>query len=263
MGACIMGILSLFAASAGISGLVYGEREPALLMIGICIYLGTGAAFVLSARSFRRRVSFRSVALQAAGPGGRGTAIFYSRGMHYLLAGALLMTFPLAATVAAGGLLEQEAGVDGVEVNLVDTVAFGSLALMSLWFSIGLLRGLAGERRPRLVLSPDGIYHRSYTFEHFVPWEDVFAVTAEDFRGPVIAARAFESKSIWTRRSMWAFLQDEPRYVPDLKVRSRLLALDPVVAYHALRFYHAHPDARIELLTSGAEQRIRCGNLVG
>jgi hypothetical protein len=252
-----MGVFALLAASAGISGLVHGERRPALMMIGIGVYLGTGAALVLWARGFPRRASSRSVMLQSTGPGGRGTAIFYSRGTHYLLAAAVLITFPLAAAIAAGDM------TDAGEANLVDTVAFGSIALISLWLSIGLLRGLVGERRPRLVLSPDGVHHRSFTFEHFVPWGEVFAVTAEDFRGPIIAVRAFESKNVWTRRSVWAFLQDEPRYVPDLKVRSRLLALDPVVAYHTLRFYHAHPEARMELLTSSAEQRIRFGSLVG
>jgi hypothetical protein len=207
-------------------------------------------------------MSARSVARLATGSSDDGIAIFYSARLQYLLATIMFTTFILMAAHAIGGILEWEISPIMLSLNAIHIALFGALAVFSLWFLLGIMSGRVAGRRPRLVLRPDGVYHRSYTFEHFVPWHTVFEVSAEEFRGPIIVARAFESKDIRTRRTIWAFMQDEPGYVPDLRVRGHLLAVDPAVAYHALRYYHAHPGARAELLTAAGEQRIRSGNVL-
>jgi hypothetical protein len=41
------------------------------------------------------------------------------------------------------------------------------------------------------------------------------------------------------------------------------LASDPLIAYHALAFYHAHPELQGELATADAVDRIGNGRAVG
>jgi hypothetical protein len=262
LGVGFMGILTLGAIGVGVSELLAGDHEPAMFLIAGGIYLGTGTAIVLSMLLPRRRLSARSVSRETTGSGHDGIAIFYSARLYFLIATIMFATFVLTAAYALGGMLEWEMRHFDPATNVVDIILFGALAVICLWFFIGVVSGRLVGGRARLVLSPDGIYHRSYTFEHFVPWRTVFAVSAEEFRGPLIVARTFESKEIRTRRTIWARLQDESGYLPDLMVRGRQLAVDPAVAYHALRYYYAHPEARAELLTPDGEQRIRSGSLL-
>lgn len=51
-------------------------------------------------------------------------------------------------------------------------------------------------------------------------------------------------------------------FLPSVVVNGRRLAVDPAVVYHALRYYHAHPEMRAELLTPAGVQRIRSGRLL-
>jgi hypothetical protein len=46
-------------------------------------------------------------------------------------------------------------------------------------------------------------------------------------------------------------------------VRTFWLATDPATVYHALSFYHSHPDLRPELAKPDALNRIGTGRAVG
>jgi hypothetical protein len=114
-----------------------------------------------------------------------------------------------------------------------------------------------------LVLCPDGIYHRSYTFEHFVPWHCVVDVSADELRGPVIVAKVLSAEGISVRRTSRMGRQWEFKLLPFVVVPGRYLAVDPGLAYHAVRYYESHPGARAELATRAGEDRVRGGNLLG
>jgi len=45
----------------------------------------------------------------------------------------------------------------------------------------------------------------------------------------------------------------------DHAIRGVSLSVDPALAFHALRYYHANPDARAELDTDAAVRRVRAG----
>ena len=46
-------------------------------------------------------------------------------------------------------------------------------------------------------------------------------------------------------------------------IRTGWLASDPTLVYHALSFYHAHPDLRGELATPDVLDRISSGRAIG
>jgi hypothetical protein len=55
----------------------------------------------------------------------------------------------------------------------------------------------------------------------------------------------------------------EVEVLPIMVIRTAWLGADPATVYHALSFYHTHPDLRAELATPDAVQRIRNGRAVG
>jgi hypothetical protein len=179
-----------------------------------------------------------------------GVSFAYSTWAYYWLTATLVMTIlgvagfaaAVAATATTGGLL-----------------AACLLALMTvvrLWFVVTMLRLAPG----RLTLSPTGIHHRGLTHTHFVPWYAIFEISAVWVGFPLLVAKAFPSEGTRLIRHLGRFGTQE--FLPFLVVRARWLATDPVVVYHALSFYHVHPDQRAELATPAALERISSGRIV-
>jgi hypothetical protein len=245
----------------------FGEPEIGVVLFGGAICHGMLTALDLWMLRRRRRVWPRSVALQVTGSAYDGVAIFYSTRFFTLFRTLLLASFVAVAGCTAGGIM---GGAAPSRTPSLDTPSLtGGVGLMLLLVWVGwlfwVLVEIVGRRvaRGRLVVSPDGIYHRSHTFEHFVPWDAVITLHAvQSPGGPLIMATALPSHATRTRRTAWIGKQDEFKQLPYLVVRGRFLAVDPAVAYHSLRYYHAHPESRAELLTPAGEQRIRSGNVL-
>jgi hypothetical protein len=215
----------------------------------------------------RRGLSARAVSLRATGCADDGVAMFYSPRFYRILRVLLLVTACIVASFAGAGVLGWAAPSGTPPPDPESFLAGGAaLSLLFAWVAwlVWVVVEIACRRvaRGRLVLRPDGIYHRSFTFEHFAPWHAVVDVSARQFRDPVIVVRAFPTEDTRIRRTSWLGNQQEFKLLPFLAVRGRSLAVDPAVAYHALRYYHAHPEARAELGTFAGEQRIRSGNLL-
>ncbi len=58
---------------------------------------------------------------------------------------------------------------------------------------------------------------------------------------------------------MGRFGSGEVQFLPLMVIRTAWLATDPTTVYHALSFYHAHPELRAELATPEALDRIGNG----
>jgi hypothetical protein len=78
-----------------------------------------------------------------------------------------------------------------------------------------------------------------------------------------VAAVAAPNTDTMIRRRKWSFKQQEFTLLPHFSVRGWSLAVDPALLYHALRYYHAHPEARAELGTEAGLRRVRSGDLLG
>ncbi len=86
----------------------------------------------------------------------------------------------------------------------------------------------------------------------FVKWEQVLSVRSyEALHGPIIRI-GFVGLG-----NNYLSVASMSRPFREIEVRGRLLSVDPVLAYHALRYYHEHPEARVELADGTAVRRLR------
>lgn len=136
---------------------------------------------------------------------------------------------------------------------LVPLAISGVVSIPCLYFLFTVLRG--GLRRGSLALMLDGVYHRGWRNRSFVGWDEVLSVRAyEVLHGPIIRIG-----SVGNNHSSVAPTSSGP--IREIEVRGRLLSVDPALAYHALRYYHEHPEARAELAGDAAVRRLRRGAL--
>ncbi len=154
--------------------------------------------------------------------------------------------------LSGGGILEQLGTVALV-------IGFGLGMLYGLWFLVDLVRGKLA--RGLVALSSEGIYHRSWSFRGFLPWEGVAFVRATQADGPTIAIPTFAVPGSWCERTSRAMKQVEWKFAPHVAIRGQWLSVDPALLYHALCYYHEHPDARAELSAERGVQRLRAGDL--
>ncbi|MGH3546195.1 MAG: hypothetical protein ACRDPW_09765, partial [Mycobacteriales bacterium] len=186
-----LGTLTLLAGGLGFWALVTGQPGPAVLLLGGAAYLGLVASLSLRLLGVRGG-SAMEIAPGAGRSGERGVRIPYSRWIRRGLATIVALTFAglvgLALSGLAGWVVPPFRSPPGPITTIVFTTTF---ACYFLWLLVDMATGRWA--RGRVVLSPQGIYHRSLTFEHFVPWQAVYAISAEDMGGPLILAKAFPS----------------------------------------------------------------------
>lgn len=245
-------LLALGMAAAAAWSSWTGQPATGVPLAAGAIYLGHVVGLATRFWWTPRRSS-QTGTLTAAPAGTKGVRFGYSAWSYYWLTAVLVMTelAALALTVA----LAMSATVVGV----VTAVVIGVLVLVVGWFLVTMLRLAPGN----LILSPSGVYHRSLTSTHFIPWDAIVAVSAEWIGTPIIAVKAFPSQDTQLRRSMGRFGSGEVQFLPLMVIRTAWLATDPTTVYHALSFYHAHPDLRAELATPAAPDRIGNGRAVG
>lgn len=119
-----------------------------------------------------------------------------------------------------------------------------------------------------LLVSPDGVYQRGWTFTSYLPWHSITAVHPYYTDGPCILVLA-EDATPWKRRQIlrvWKAdkLPDTSRDdgrgpQPMIVIRGQFLAADPALVLHLLAYYAKHPEARGELGTEAALRRARAG----
>jgi hypothetical protein len=167
----------------------------------------------------------------------RGMAFSYSRWSYYWLSAVLisggLLVLGFAAVSAAKGTAA------GWAVAFVAVL----FAAFDCWFLIVLLRLAPGV----IVLTPTGIYHRSLTLEHFVPWEAVVDVIAREGRTPWITVKAMPSSGMRERKHTGRLGAFEAQFLPFMVVRTIWLGANAVPAYSALRHNFEQPSARAHL----------------
>lgn len=263
-----LGFLALGLAGVGVYHFPPGERAGLVLVLCVgAVSVGAITAMDLWMARGRRRQPPSAVSLEGRGSVDAGIAISYSSRFCHLLRPLLLVSTGIVVGFAAGGVMGRLAPFGTPAPDAASSVAGGAaLCLLVVWAAwvVWVAAQIAGRRvaRGRLVLRPDGIYHRTFTFEHFAPWPAVVDVHAGNHGFPVIVVRAFPTEHTRVRRTAWLGKQPEFSLLPFLVVRCRWLAIDPAIAYHALRYYHAHPEARGELRTAAGAQRIRSGDLL-
>jgi hypothetical protein len=157
-------LLALGMAAAAAWSSWTGQPATGVPLAAGAIYLGHVVGLATRFWWTPRRSS-QTGTLTAAPAGTKGVRFGYSAWSYYWLTAVLVMTelAALALTVA----LAMSATVVGV----VTAVVIGVLVLVVGWFLVTMLRLAPGN----LILSPSGVYHRSLTSTHFIPWDAIVA----------------------------------------------------------------------------------------
>ncbi len=203
-----------------------------------------GVVLLVAAALFTAHLAGLAISLlrrppQASAPGppdGHGLTFPYATGPYYWLVAVLVLTVLLLAGIA---LVAVSAGAGGWPVAAVCAL----LAVFGIWFLVVLLRLAPG----RIVLTAEGIFHRSLTFEHFVPWFAVYDVVAQSAETPLLVVKAYPSDGTRLRRHTGRLGAYESQFLPFIVARAYWLGGNAVPAYQALAYYFQHAERRAAL----------------
>jgi hypothetical protein len=166
-----------------------------------------------------------------------GLTFSYAAGPYYWLIALLVLTVLLLAGIGVVAAAGSSAG--GWLVAAVCAL----LAIFLAWFLVVVLRLAPG----RIVLTAEGILHRSLTFEHFVPWFAVYDVVAEPAETPLLVVKAHPSDGTRLRRHTGRLGAYESQFLPFLVARAYWLGGNAVPAYRALAYYFHNAERRAGL----------------
>ena len=165
-----VGYLSLFALGM-LTGSVWAIRTDqtgaaVLLLLGA---IGFGHLAGLAAGQLRLPRGRGHATVGTTDNGETGLAYAYAGAPYYWLLTTLALVTLALIGVAGLGILAAEP--TGWVIAALAAAGAGFL----LWFLVMVVRRTPG----RVVLTPTCVYHRSLTFEHFVPWWAVTEVSAD------------------------------------------------------------------------------------
>ncbi|GAB1690918.1 hypothetical protein [Krasilnikovia sp. M28-CT-15] len=225
-------LLTLITAVVVVSAVTTGEIAQALFFtVGTVMFAHLVGLTAISMRHPAPTTYQRSVGRTDQGEGGLDFP--YSRWAYYWLSSVLAGVVLIAAALAV------EFGAAG---SWVMVVILAAIALFLAWFLLAMLRSAPG----RVVVTPTGIYHRTLAFEHFVPWEAVIEVSAQEGQIPRIIVEAMPSTGT-RERTYLGRLGAGVEGLPFLVVRAHWLGANARPAYLALKHYFLHPDERTGL----------------
>jgi hypothetical protein len=244
----VLAIVAVPAALTAVASLF--QPEPSTVPITVlALWLVHFAGFIWHVRWPPRRPTGNATLEQPAGGTSKGIRFRYSRRVYYWFTAFMSLTMLLVLAIAGLFVIGRSA------VGIAVAVVMVAVALLIGWFLLVTLRQAPGD----VTVSPAGIFHRSLTFVHFVPWYAVVEVEARWLGVPVIVVKAFPSEEARTRSLTGRFHSGELTYLPFMVIRTYWLGTDPATVYHALAYYHAHPELRPELATPAAVDRIASG----
>ncbi|MFD1811799.1 hypothetical protein [Rhodococcus gannanensis] len=196
-----------------------------------------------------RRQSRGDVDVQTVSHGGSAvTRIRYSAQVLGLIS-ALMVALAL---FCGGGAVEIYLNTDGFPGA---SIIFGAIGAFCAAFLIALVAGRV--QRGALLLSPEGIRQRGWSFESYLPWSSVAGVVAVHHGFPQTLVIGY-SNAEWDRRyTTRLFRIDRLPNSPLIEIDTRQFACDPVLLHHLVAFYVDNPAARCELGTEVALARIR------
>ncbi|SFE72041.1 hypothetical protein SAMN05421541_103216 [Actinoplanes philippinensis] len=175
-----------------------------------------------------------------------GWAYFWLLGM--LCWGALVPLAIAAVWFVTGG------------VAVIGAIALVGVALLVC----GQIAATLSLAPGRLILTPDGLYHRGQLITQYSPWSGVTAVDAGR-AGQVRIIRVWVAPSSGDRLRIrlrpWFLPAEERVALPGIVLRDPWLAVDPRTVHRALRHYLLNPSHRGELGGPAAVERIEQGRL--
>jgi hypothetical protein len=241
------GLFGCICVAAGVSIFLPGFHDDRAYLL----VLGAPLLFGLAAIGFFSRVRVRgrpTTAVRLATIDEPALVIPYSRGLATTYVLVCATTLALLLVI---GVVSALVGGTGIVVAVVCLGFVGYLG----WTVAEMARHKL--RAGAIALTPQGVRHRSWTFDSYLPWDQVVSVSAGLLDGQLITLAAFDNVHPMFHRRSRLWRQPEYRLAPHTAIRGMYLAVDPALALHTLRFYHENPAARVELGTDAAVRRVR------
>lgn len=244
----VFGLFGCVCVAAGVSTFLPGSADDRayLLVSGAPLLFGLAAVGLFGRLRVRGRPA---TAVRSGADGEPALVIPYSRGLavsYVVVCAGTLLLFLVVDAVAA---------LVGGTAIVAAVVCLGFVCYLG-WTLIEMARHRL--RLGAILLTPDGVWHRSWAFDSYLPWDQAVSVSVGSLDGQLITLAAFDNVHPMFDRRSRVWRQAEYRLAPHTAIRGMYLAIDPALALHALRFYHENPAARVELGTTAAVLRV-CG----
>jgi hypothetical protein len=255
--------VAIGGVAAGVSLLLPGPADPRALIIPAIIPAASGLALAAGAQRLGvRSRSTRAVrSADTEDAGGSALSVPFMRSLWValwlIIWGSLLIGVLLLAVSWTVAFTSSPLNVTALLYGVVMVLAALPLAALA----IDGLRGKA--RRGELVISAQGIRYRTLAYDAWMEWaalQSVSIVGGDSLRivlmGYANMAPSVQGRS-WLMRPSKAVLAQAAEAT--VGIRGISLSVDPALAFHTLRYYHANPEARAELGTDAAVRRVRAG----
>jgi hypothetical protein len=250
-----LGLMGAAALYFGVAGWIAGEHAHVpLFLLGGVLCLIFAAQGILMRVLVRRRTTGTIRASRVPGTREAALVIPYSAGLFWLMFAQTVIILCGFALPIAGAAVQM-----ALETREVGHAIIALVCVVAVWYLLALIGQFFGKQIARgyVALSPTGLYHRSWAFTSFLPWEHVLEIWPFEGGGPVITVQATAGANGWCRRTSRFWKQPESDFGLDLTVRGMYLSVDPALVYHALQFYLNNPRARSELSGDAAVRRLR------
>lgn len=255
--------VAIGGVAAGVSLLLPGPVDPLAYVVVAVIPSACGLALTAGAQRMgirsRSTRAVRSVDTEDAG--GRALSVPFMRSLWVALWlivwGSLLIGVLLLAVSWLVAFTSSPLNVTALLYGVVMVLAALPLAALAI-------DGLRGKAlRGELLMSAQGIRYRSLAYDAWMEWpalQRVSIVGGDSLRivlmgyanmAPTVLGRS------WLMRPSKAVLAQAAEAT--IAIRGVSLSVDPALAFHTLRYYHANPEARAELGTDAAVRRVRAG----
>ena len=260
----LMGLAAVVAVDAVRRGDVVQDGRV-LIVVGLAPAIVAIGVVIALQHLTPRRVSATAIrASRADEAPSRGLVIPYRRSLAVARAVAAALVLAVGLVLVLVGIIGLVGGADGA----VGPLLLGVIAVVGA--AGPLVPGVKGRGgRRALVLTPDGVVHRSATVDVAAPWwavVDVVPVGAVPAGiaivcrpGRTVGATADPRGDVdqQSRRARWlrAWLDPTERFRPDVVVSGTDLAVDPVLVVRLVEFYVRHPESRGGLGTPSAVAR--------
>lgn len=243
--------------AAGVSIFLPGfnDNRAFILVIAAPFFFGIAGIAIVTRLRVRRRPTTAVHSTSTSAVGGPAVVIPYSLALgviYWVIGATTIALFLIMAAVAVVDVFTR--GFHHGALLVEALVGIGFVIYLS-WFVVEILQKRIA--RGALILSPRGIYHQSWSFDYFLPWDNAVSVTAGELDGQLITVVAHENtKPEFHRRTrMWK--QPEVKLAPHMAIRGMYLSINPALALHTLRYYLDQVSSRQELTTEEGVNRIR------
>lgn len=241
--------LASLATVAFVSAFVvsYGERSGAVkYFILFGLFLSVVIAVGCNSRINVRKNGSKAARVLPS----KGLVIPYSR-LAFVGSITLVVLMVSIFSLASYDFVRMSGGEASAPV--VAAAVFGLIGVFVATYLVNVVTGRIALGK--VVLSPDGIEHRSWGYRSRVPWEGVMHVSPIGVESPEIWVRT-HSNMIETEvySGRWG---GRPPRSDGLAIQAKNLGVDPALVYHLIDFYVANAAARGELSDESALHRLR------